>query len=60
MWVYESGNHLMQTLPYRLKGKHTKLYKLKEGIEPTEENLLQDSNFEESGNIWDNFDEAQL
>ena len=60
MWVYESGNHLMQTLPYRLKAKHTKLYKLNEGVELTEENLLDSSNFTEAGNIWDNFDEAQL
>ena len=60
MWVYESGNHFMQSLPYRLKGKHTKLYKLKEGVNPTAENLENADNFVESGNIWDNFDEAQL
>lgn len=60
MWVYESGNHFMQSLPYRLKGKHTKLYKLKEGVDPTAENLEDAENFIESGNIWDNFDEAQL
>lgn len=60
MWVYESGNHFMQSIPYIAKSMHTKLYTLKEGVDETSENLQDSSNFNKAGSIWDLFDEAQL
>lgn len=60
MWVYESGNHFMQSIPYIAKSMHTKLYTLNEGVDETPENLQNANNFNKAGSIWDLFDEAQL
>lgn len=60
MWVYSSGNHLMQTLPYIAKAMHTKLYTLKEGVDPTTADMSDPNNFVEAESVWDTFDEAHL
>lgn len=60
MWVYESGNHFIQSIPYIAKSMHTKLYTLNEGVDKTPENLQDSNNFDKAGSVWDLFDEAQL
>lgn len=69
MWVYESGNHFIQTIPYIAKGMHTKLYKAKEGVDITDNDIKTQkdivnfsSNFvnEDGMTVWDLFDEGQL
>lgn len=58
MWVYEVGDHMMQTIPYLAKALSTKLYTTDKEFDP--KNPFEDSDMKPAGNIYEAFDSSQI
>lgn len=56
MWVYETGDHIMQTIPYLAKALATQLYT----TDVDEENGLEESDMKPVGDVFRLFDESKI